>query len=128
MAAGGPAGAETKRTAPYPYSQVWPTAVRFLRIDENHEILEKDGDAGYVIFAVDDDGKRFRGTLELVRVVDDGRPAVRLTVDIEDRPAYMEAGILDRMLIKLRAEHGPPAAPPPEPEPKPTEPEPKADD
>jgi hypothetical protein len=90
---------------------VWPTALRFLRIDEGHEILEKDGEAGYVVFAVDDDGKRFHGTLEVIRVTDGGQPAIRLVVAIEDRPAYMEQGLLDRLLVKLRGEHGPPPAP-----------------
>jgi hypothetical protein len=111
------AAAEAQRVAHWDYERVWPAAVRFLRIDEGHEIVEKDADAGYVIFKVADDGKEFQGALEVVRVVVHRRPSVRLVLRIEDRPNYMEEGTLRRMLSKLRKELGPPPpAPPPPPE------------
>ncbi len=127
------ASAKSERTATYSYERVWPAAVRFLRIDEGHSVTEKDLEAGYVIFDLSDDGKIFRGTLELIRVEDDGRPGVRMVVHIEDRPSYMESGLLRRLLAKLRNELGAPdrsrPAPPPKPAPpaKPTPP-PAADD
>jgi hypothetical protein len=119
-----PAAASTKKEASYAIARVWPAAVRFLRIDEGLEILEKDRDTGYVLFELAEERKTFRGALEVVEIVDqDGRAAVRLVLRIEDRPAYMEAGILDRMVRKLRAELGPPVDPPPPPPPtKPAKP------
>jgi hypothetical protein len=125
VAGGGAASAKTERSASYSFEQVWPTAVRHLRVDEGFTIVEKDPDVGYVVFQVDEEGKSFSGTLEVVRQKDQaGRPAVRLVLNIGERPAYMEAGVLDRMLGKLRKEHGDPPDPPPEPKkpkPKPKE-------
>ena len=42
------------------------------------------------------------------------RPSVRLVLRIGERPAYMEAGVLDRLMTKLHDEHGDPPPPPPE--------------
>lgn len=121
----GPAAAKSQKKLAYAYEQVWPAAVRFLRVDEGCEILEKDMDAGYVIFTLSDDGKRFRGTLEIVRTGDE-QPSLLLLVGLEDRPAYMEQGILDRFEQKLRAELGSPRPAKPTPAPAPA-PRPKDD-
>jgi hypothetical protein len=113
-AAAGAAEAKTERTASYTFEQAWPTAVRHLVVDEGFTVVEKDPDVGYVTFQVRDDGKVFSGALEIMRQKDSsGRSAVRLVLRIGDRPAYMEAGVLDRMLAKLREEHGdpPPSTP-----------------
>lgn len=127
VAGAGSAAAKTERSASYSFEQVWPTAVRHLRVDEGFTIVEKDPDTGYVVFEVKEEGKAFSGTLELVRQKDQaGRPAVRLVLSIGDRPAYMEAGVLDRMLDKLRKEHGAPPAPPEQPRPPRKKKEPKA--
>ena len=117
--AAGVAEAKTERTIMYSFEQVWPTAVRHLRVEEGFTILEKDVDVGYVMFEVKEEGKVFSGALEVVRQKDStGRPSVRLVLRIGDRPAYMEAGVLDRMMAKLREEHG---DPPPPPEQKPAD-------
>ena len=107
---------------------MWPAALRFLRIDEGHKLVEKDGEAGYVIFDLSDDGKSFRGSLELIRVEDDGRPGVRIVVHIEDRPSYMESGLLRRLLAKLRTELGAPAPIRPPAKPAPDDDKPAPDD
>lgn len=118
-----PAAAKSQKKLRYTYEQVWSAAVRFLRVDEGFEIVEKDAEAGYVLFAVAEDGKRFRGSLEIVRIHEDqDRPALRLLVGIEDRPSYMEQGILDRFELKLRTELGPPRQPRPAPKAPPEEP------
>ena len=111
----GPAEAKTERTVSYTFEQVWSTAIRHLRVEEGFTIVEKDPDVGYVVFQVREEKKVFSGALELVRQKEDGRAAVRLVLRIGDRPAYMEAGVLDRMLNKLRQEHGEPAPPPEQP-------------
>jgi len=107
--------AKAERTAHWKYEQVWPAAVRFLRVDEGLAIVEKDSEAGYVIFRIKDDGKEYEGALEIVRKVVARRPSVHLKMRIEDRPDYMAAGILRRMVYKLREELGPPPPAPPEP-------------
>ena len=109
----GAAAAKATKVTRYTYEQVWPAAVRFLRVDEGYEIVEKDRDTGYVIFEISEEDKRFRGTLEVVRVREDGQPALRLAVQIEDRPAYMEQGIITRLEQKLREEQGSPPEPRP---------------
>src|SRR5690606_21975579 len=63
-----PAAAKSQKKLRYTYEQVWPAALRFLRVDEGFTIVEKDAEAGYVLFEVAEDGKRFRGSLEIVRI------------------------------------------------------------
>jgi hypothetical protein len=118
------ARAQATAEASYPYKRVWPAAVRFLRVDEGFPIIEKDAEAGYVLFAVEEEGKTFRGSLQIIRLKDrEGRHAVRLELEIEDRPSYMEQMIVERLERKLRDELGdPPPPPPPAPAPeKPSE-------
>jgi hypothetical protein len=127
LAASAPAHARSERTLAYPRDQAWPTAVRFIRVDEGLKITEKDGDAGYVLFELHEEKRTFRGSLEVIDVEQDGRRAVRFVIQIEDRPAWIEVEMLDRLEHKLRAELGSPApAPPPKP-PKKDEPPPKKD-
>lgn len=104
---GGTADAKTQRDTEYLYTQVWPTAVRLLRVDVGYTILEKDVDAGYVLFEFKDEGKTFRGAIEIVRLKGESK-RVRVIVRIEDRPSYMEQSLLDRLERKLRDENGPP--------------------
>jgi hypothetical protein len=110
------AAAKTERTTTYSFEQVWPTAVRHLRVEEGFTIVEKDADVGYVMFEVREEGKVFSGALEVVKQKDSsGRPSVRLVLRIGERPAYMEAGVLDRLMTKLHDEHGDPPPPPEKP-------------
>lgn len=122
--AAGPAWARSERTLAYQREQVWPTAVRFLAVDERVKVTEKDAEAGYLMFELRDDGKTFRGSLEVMTVVRDGRTLVRFVLQIQDRPSWLELAMLSRLEVKLRAEHGSPSPPPSKPEPAP----PKKDD
>jgi hypothetical protein len=126
----GVASARSEKTLAYPRDAVWSTTVRFLVVDERVKVTEKDADAGYVMFELRDDGKVFRGSLEVMTVVRDGRSQVRFVLQIEDRPDWVEVAMLGRLERKVRAELGSPApAPkaPPKDEPKPADP-PKSDD
>jgi hypothetical protein len=110
--------AKSDKTVAYPVAKVFPTAVRFLRVDEHLKITEKDADAGYVMFELAQDGKTFPGALELVETESSGRPAVKLVLRIEDRPSYVETAMLERLERKLRADLGsepPPVNPTPPP-------------
>ncbi len=101
--------ARSEKTLAYPRDQVWPTAVRFLVVDERVKVLEKDPDAGYVMFELKDQGKTFRGSLEVMSVTVDKRTRVRFVLQIEDRPDWVEVAMLGRLERKLRQELGAPA-------------------
>lgn len=113
--AAAPAWARSEKTLAYPREQAWPTAVRFLVVDEHVKITEKDADAGYVTFELRDDGKPFRGSLEVVTMMLDGRSVVRFVLQIADRPSWLEIAMLGRLERKLRAELGSPTPPPSQP-------------
>jgi hypothetical protein len=103
---------------PYPITSVWPASVRFLRVDRNFPIREKDESAGYVLFDYTDGPKPCKASLELIRVTDpEGRDATRLAVTIPDLPRRYEQMLLDKLAAKMQDDHGPPAPPPPKPEP-----------
>jgi hypothetical protein len=114
-APGGDAAARSDRTLAYPRDQAWPAAVRFLAVDERLKLVEKDADAGYVLFELRDEGKLFRGSLEVVVIVVEGRTLVRFVLTIEDRPSWLEVAMLGRLERKLRAELGSPAPAPSRP-------------
>jgi hypothetical protein len=114
-----PALARSEKSLAYPRDQAWPAAVRFIRVDERLKIVEKDGDAGYVLFELREENKTFRGSLEVIDTLKDGRHVVRFVIQIEDRPAWLEIEMLNRLERKLRAELGAPA---PAPTPKRDEP------
>ena len=106
------ASARSEKTLAYPREQAWPAAVRFLAVDERLRLVEKDADAGYVLFELRDEGKLFRGSLEVVAIVAEGRTLVRFVLAIEDRPSWLEIAMLRRLERKLRAELGAPAPAP----------------
>lgn len=115
------AQARTMEVVPYPIADVWPTSIRFLRVDRGFPIREKDESAGYVLFDYTDGPKPCRASLELIHALDpEGRDATRLAVTIPDLPRRYELMLIDKLVTKLREEQGPPA-PPPKP-PKPAEP------
>jgi hypothetical protein len=131
------AWARSEKTLAYQREQAWPTAVRFLRIDEKLRIIEKDADAGYILFELKEEGKTFRGSLEVFAVQAQGRTSVRFVITIEDRPSWLEIAMLTRLERKLRAELGSPAPAPSKPpakeppradEPPPAKDPPKPDD
>lgn len=115
------ADARSEKSLAYPRNDAWAASVRFLRVDEHLKIVEKDADAGYVLFEFREEKKTFRGSLELIEFVKDGRHLVRFVVAIEDRPTWVEIGLLTRLERKLRIELGSPA-PTPSPKPKKDEP------
>ena len=119
------AGARADKTLAYTRETVWPTAVRFLVVDEKVKVTDKDGDAGYVLFELKDEGKTYRGSLEVMTVVKDKRTSVKFVLQIQDRPEWMEVAMLNRLERKLKSELGSPSPLPVPSEPKPTEPPPE---
>ncbi|MCA9651066.1 MAG: hypothetical protein KC501_14210 [Myxococcales bacterium] len=120
------------RVLSYPADQVWPTALRYLRVDREFELVDRDQEAGYILFdfpvGTDRDGPKGRGSLELISTVDPaGRPAVKLSVSTDAGPSHLPHAIADGLAAKLRAERGQPP-PPPRPEPPAPTPKPPEDD
>ena len=101
-----PAEARSERKLAHPTAKVWSAAVRLIRVDLGLTISDKDEAAGYLVFEVAEQGKIFRGTLEVI-AVDDG--SARAIIDIEDRPDYMETTMLRKLERKLRTEGDAPA-------------------
>ena len=122
LLATGVAEARSEKTLAYPRDQAWPAAVRFIRVDAHLKITEKDADAGYVIFELKEEKKTFRGSLEVIDTVKDGRHVVRFVMTIEDRPEWLEIELLNKLEQKLRAELGLPAPAPTAPPPKKADP------
>jgi hypothetical protein len=121
------AEARSEKTLGYPRDQVWPTAVRFLAVDERLKLIEKDAEAGYVMFELRDEGKTYRGSLEIMTVMRDKQSVVRFVLQIADRPSWQEVAMLTRLERKLRAELGSPAPPPAKDPPKPAPSDPPKD-
>jgi hypothetical protein len=111
------AEARSEKVLAYPRDQAWPAAVRFLRVDAKLKVLEKDAEAGYVLFELREDKKIFRGSLEVIDIVKDNHHQVRFVLQIEDRPAWVEIEYLNKLEQKLRAELGAPAPSPSNPPP-----------
>jgi hypothetical protein len=115
----------------YPFERIWNTALRMVRVDMRMTVTERDADAGFLLFDYVDHGKRYPGSIELLRG-DGGRaPATKVVVQVQGMPTYVEQMLLDKLTAKLRAELGdpvvpsepvPPRKPDPAPEPKPEEP------
>jgi hypothetical protein len=126
LLATGVAEARSEKTLAYPRDQAWPAAVRFIRVDAHLKIIEKDADAGYVIFELHEENKTFRGSLEVIDTTKDGRHVIRFVMQIDDRPEWLEIEMLNKLERKLRAELGSPA-PDPTPAPKKEEPPPPKD-
>jgi hypothetical protein len=108
-----PAFARTEKILAYPRAEAWATSVRFIRVDAHLKVTEKDAEAGYVLFELHEDGKTFRGALELADVSDEGRHAVRFVITLEDRPSWQEIALMGKLIGKLRDELGDPAPPSP---------------
>ncbi len=106
----GTAEAKTKRELTYRYSQIWSTAIRFLRVDKGFPLVEKDKKAGYILFEYRDRGQSFTGSLEIVPVIAKKRHIVNARLRIANKPSYVEVVLLDKLLYKLKEEYG---APPP---------------
>jgi len=100
----------------YPFSLVWTTAVRMVRVDYASPILEKDKDEGYFLFSFVHEGKEHPGSFEVIEDAEDG---ARVVVQIPAMPSYVEQMLLDKLQRKLSQDHGAPReAKKPTPEPK----------
>ena len=115
---GSNAWARILRIAPYPIADVWPAAIRFLRVDRGYPVREKDDEAGYILFDYTDGPKPCKASLEFIRTRDpEGRDATRVAVSIPELPRQYELMLMDKLMAKVRDDRGPPPPPPRKPEP-----------
>ncbi len=121
VASAGAAHARSERVIAYPRDQAWSAALRFLVVDEHVKVTEKDADAGYVVFEWRDDGKPWRGSLEVAESTSTATSRFASSCSSPIGQAALEEQMLDRLERKLRVELGPPE-PAPSPPPKKDEP------
>lgn len=114
LGSSGLAAAKSTKQLPYPLKAVWSTAVRFIRVDKNLKVTDKDRDNGYILFVFPGRGsiKECPGSLELVTVKNElGNPQIQLQLGIAHQPSWVEQQFLDHLERKLRKEQGPPPPP-----------------
>ena len=112
-AAGSTAHARTAVVVPYPSGDVWPSTIRFLRVDNDYAIKEKDEPSGYVLFELLENKRVYRAALEMVKTSDaEGRAATQIVCTIQELPRRYETSLLGKLTAKVRDERGPPAPPP----------------
>lgn len=110
-----PQPASARKSADYVhrYEQVWSASVRMVRVDLRFRIQDQDASIGYLLFDYrDTNGRTTPGSVELVRAEEEGRPVVRVVIQIPAKPSYIEQMLLDRLRRKLTEEFGQPPPPP----------------
>lgn len=91
--------------------------MRLLRVDSHYKVTDKDRENGYILFIFPGSGavKECPASLEVIRLDapsgDASAPGVKLQLDIEHQPSYVELQLLDRLEQKLEADYGPPRPP-----------------
>jgi len=112
-----PATSQAKKTADFrhSYEQVWGAAIRLIRVDQGYPIKDRDQTVGYFLFDYRDDGRLYPGSVELVRIEDQGGGPIRAVIQIPAMPSYIERMLLDKLRKKLVDEYGEPAPPPKKP-------------
>jgi hypothetical protein len=110
-----PATGQAKKTEDFrhSYEQVWGAAIRLIRVDQGYPIKDRDQEVGYFLFDYRDDGRMYPGSVELVRIEDQGGGPIRAVVQIPAMPSYIERMLLDKLKKKLTNEYGEPPPPPP---------------
>ncbi|MEM9729771.1 MAG: hypothetical protein AAF997_14370 [Myxococcota bacterium] len=118
-----PTAVSAKKTDQYQhrYDQVWRAAVRLIRVDQGYPIRDRDESIGYLLFDYKDDGRSYPGSVEVIRVEDQGKDAVRVAIQIPAMPGYIERMLLDKLQKKLVNEYGEPERPTPKPDEEPAE-------
>jgi hypothetical protein len=115
------AEARVEGDSPYSKTQTYNAALRYVRVDLGYDVVEKDPDAGYLMFKYVPPGSKQAtdGSFEIIQVKDD----VKVYVQLPKMPEYHEVVLRDGLLKKLRDEYGaPPPRHPDAPKPAPAQP------
>jgi hypothetical protein len=116
----GQASATARIDVNYSRQQVYSAALRYLRIDLNCEITERDETAAYLLFRYQPVGQS-AASFGAIEIIERGS-GVTLAVKIPRLPAYHETVVRDGLVRKLAEDYGvnKPKRPAPEPPPAPT--------
>lgn len=104
----GIAVARSEATVRYSKAQVFSAALRYLRVDLQYEVTERDAEAAYLLFRHPAEVKGeppVRGAVELIQRAE----KLRVQVSMPKLPAYQEDVFKRGLLAKLRAEYGRPS-------------------
>ena len=106
LTAPGSAGASVETRSDYTKLQTYNAALRYLRVDLNYQVTEKDSQAAYLLFHFVPEGrkKETNGAIEIVERQDN----VRVYVRLPELPHYQEEMLSDGLFRKLRDEYGDP--------------------
>jgi hypothetical protein len=106
LSAPGSAAASVETRSDYTKLQTYNAALRYLRVDLNYQVTEKDSQAAYLLFHFLPEGrkKETNGAIEIVERQDD----VRVYVRLPELPHYQEEMLSDGLFRKLRDEYGDP--------------------
>lgn len=102
------ADAKYKEIFKVDYDILWSTTVRFIRVDMDWAIVDKDKDNGYIIFTYKSkSGTESRGSVEFVKRVlgkDDKRESYDLLVNIDKVSNVDERMVVADLKKKLHSE------------------------
>lgn len=104
------AQARVEADSHYSKTQTFNAALRYLRVDLGFKVLEKDADAGYVLFNYvppGDPKDASKGSIEVIKTRND----VKVFVQLPKMPRYHEVVLRDGLMKKLREEYGDPPPP-----------------
>jgi hypothetical protein len=105
----GPADAKAQADSRYTKAQTYNAALRYLRVDLEYEITERDPDAAYLMFRYAAPGRK-ETTNGAIQIVETAK-VVRVYVQLPQMPEYHEQVLKDGLMKKLGAEYGEPVAP-----------------
>ncbi len=108
LTSSGVADAEVSYDSAYRYKQVFGSALRLVKVDMGMTVSETNAEWGYFLFVYQsrESGKRKnRGAFTFVEQ-DDG--SVRVSLQMPQMPGYHEQLIVDKLKLKLHADHGAP--------------------
>jgi hypothetical protein len=102
-----PSEAKVSFDSPYTLSQTYAAALRLVRVDLGLKVLERDPDAGYLLFEYKSSESGRKPSTGSVEMVDTGR-AVKVVLQLPAMPRYHEQVLVDALSKKLREEYGEP--------------------
>lgn len=100
------ASARVEVDSDYSKPQTYNAALRYVRVDLGYEVMEKDPDAGYLLFRYTPPGRRdtTNGSIEVVET----KERVKIVIQLPQMPSYHETVLRDGLLRKLKSEYGEP--------------------
>src|SRR5688572_16063185 len=91
--------ARTEETTPYSKTQAYNGALRFLRVEQELDVIEKDADLGYMLFEYPTGmgEEKTTGSVEVIEREDE----VLVVVQISQLPSHHESRLVGALLKKL---------------------------